>query len=351
LKNRSINAAGLLRNEFERFAENECKGASPIYYELSKQIASDDELLHLCAFVKDGQPVPNAFLAAIHFFILKNKNAALANYYPSVTGQKTPAIPFGLFKAFVLQHQQEIVYLLQHRIVQTNVLTRCNYLLPIFSNILSEANGPATLIDIGSSAGLNLNFDRYEYYYDNKKVYGDSPVKLHCQIKAGKAPTTMFFNYPLQKIGIDQHPIDLANADDLTWLQALIWPDQTERFIQLKEALYASNLSDIKMIAGSTVADFKKVIESIDPNAVLILSATHVLYQFTDYLLLEFYSFLDALGQSRDFYFLSAEATEAVQLKYSVANTAVVLTTYKNNQKQEMLIAETNGHGNWIKWT
>ena len=308
-------------------------------------------MLRLCAFVKDGQPVPNAFLAAIHFFILKNKNAALSKYYPSVTGQKTPAIPFDLFKSFVLQHQQEIVHLLQHRIVQTNVLTRCNYLLPVFSNILSEANGPATLIDIGSSAGLNLNFDRYEYYYDNKKVYGDSPVKLHCQILAGKAPTITFFNYPLQKIGIDQHPIDLTNADDLTWLQALIWPDQTERFIQLKEALHASNLSDIKLIAGSTVADFKKVIESIDSNAVLILSATHVLYQFTDNLLLEFYTFLDALGQTRDFYFLSAEATGAVQLKYGIANTAVVLTTYKNRQKHETLIAETNGHGNWIKWT
>jgi hypothetical protein len=159
-----------LSKKFERFAKEECKGNSPLYYALCKQIVCDDELLRLCCFVKGGQPVPNAFLAAAHFFILKNKKASLAKYYPSVTGQKTEAIPFDLFKAFVHQHQQEIVNLLQHRIVQTNVTTRCNYLLPVFSNILSPTNKPATIIDIGASAGLNLNFDRYEYYYDERRV-------------------------------------------------------------------------------------------------------------------------------------------------------------------------------------
>lgn len=350
MKSRSTNSVASSRKEFERFAANECNGSSPLYDHLSKQIAGDEELLRLCAFVKDGQPVPNAFLAAVHFFVLKNKQALLAQYYPSVTGQKTQAIPFGLFKAFVQQHQHGIIDLLQHRIVQTNVITRCNYLMPVFSNLLSSANGPATIIDIGASAGLNLNFDRYEYYYNNEKVYGNSRVKLHCQIKAGKVPTIKPFKNPIEKIGIDQHLIDVTNTDDLIWLQALIWPDQTERFLMLKEALNAPNLSEIKRIAGDTVADFKNIIEAVDPYALLIISATHVLYQFTDKLLLEFYNFLDAIGQNRNFYFLSAEATEAARLKYGVHHTAVVLTTYKNKLKQETLIAETNGHGNWIKW-
>jgi hypothetical protein len=350
LKNLSADTAGSLGKKFERFAEEECKGNSPLYYGLGKQMAGDEELLRLCTFVKDGQPVANAFLAAVQFLILKNKNALLAAYYPSVTGQRTGAIPFPVFKSFVLRHQQEIIDLLQHRIVQTNVLTRCNYLMPVFSNILSLNDKPATIIDIGSSAGLNLNFDRYEYYYDGKKIYGDSGVKLHCRIKQGKPPVIRPFKNPIKKIGIDQHPVDLANADDLLWLQALIWPDQTERFFMLKEALQAPNLSAIQLIEGSTIADFKKRIDAVDPHETLIISATHVLYQFTDTLLAEFYNFLDAIGQTRNFYFLSAEATAAVQLKHGVRHTALVLTTYQNKLKQERLLAETNGHGNWIKW-
>jgi hypothetical protein len=350
LESLSINSTASLSKKFERFAEEECKGHSPLYHDLCKQIAVDEELLRLCSFVREGQPVPNAFLAAVHFFILKNKQSSLAQFYPSVTGQKTEAIPFDAFKAFVQQQQQAIVDLLQHRIVQTNVITRCNYLLPVFSNILSLENKPATIIDIGASAGLNLNFDRYEYYYNDKKVYGDSGVKLHCQIKEGNVPIIQLFKGIVQKIGIDQHLIDLTDAEDILWLQALIWPDQTERFLRLKEALKAPGLSEIKLIKGSTIADFKKVIEAVDPDETLIVSATHVLYQFTAKLLLEFYDLLDAIGQNRDFYFLSAEATKAVQLKYGVNHTAVVLTTYKDKLKQETLIAEANGHGNWIRW-
>lgn len=350
MKNPSINSAFSLSKKFERFAKEECKGNSPLYYQLSKQIACDEELLRLCFFVKDGQPIPNAFLAAVHFFVLKNEQASLAQYYPSVTGQETEAIPFNLFKAFVQQHQQEIVNLIQHRIVQTNVLTRCNYLLPVFSNVLYQTDEPATIIDIGASTGLNLNFDHYEYYYNDEKVYGNSRVKLHCVIKDGNIPTVRPFKSPIRKIGIDQYLIDLTGVDDLIWLQALIWPDQTERFTMLKEALNTPNLSEIKLISGSTIADFKKAIESVDPSDTLIISATHVLYQFTGKLLNEFYNFLSDVGQNRDFCFLSAEATDAVQLKYGIKNTAVVLTTYKNKQKGETLIAETNGHGNWLKW-
>jgi hypothetical protein len=350
LKSLSVNSSAYLSKKFEHFAEQECKGNSALYYNLSKQIAYDEELLRVCSFVKDGQPVPNAFLAAVHFFILKNKQALLARYYPSVTGQKTEVIPFDQFKAFVQQHQQGIVNLLQHRIVQTNVLTRCNYLLPVFSNILYQTDNPATIIDIGASAGLNLNFHHYEYYYNDKKIYGNSRVKLHCLVKGDKTPIITPFKNPVQKIGIDQHPIDLINAEDILWLQALIWPDQIERFLQLKEALNAPTLSEIKLIEGSTIADFKKVIESVDVSHTLIVFATHVLYQFTDKLLLEFYNLLAIIGQNRDFYFLSAEATDSVKLKYGINNTGVVLTTYKNAVKQESLIAETNGHGNWIKW-
>ena len=350
MKIASPHPTAYLSKEFERFAENECKDASPFYHNLSKQIAGDEALLRLCAFVKEGQPVPNAFLAAIHFLILKNRQASLANYYPSLTGQQTEAIPFALFKTFIQEHQQQITALLQQRIVQTNVLTRCNYLLPAFSSILSLTNGPATIIDIGASAGLNLNFDCYEYYYNGEKRFGNSPVKLHCQTKGEKIPAIKPFNNPIRKIGIDQHPIDLTNADDLTWLQALIWPDQTERFSMLKEALQIPELSQIELTRSSTIADFKNLIEAVDPGDTLIVYATHVLYQFTDELLHAFYNLLDAIGQTRDFYFLSAEATDAVRLKWGIANTAVVLTTYKNKYKQEELIAETNGHGNWLKW-
>ena len=42
--------------------------------------------------------------------------------------------------------------------------------MPIFSKIIFEENKPTTIIDIGTSAGLTLNFDKYEYWYNVQKT-------------------------------------------------------------------------------------------------------------------------------------------------------------------------------------
>ena len=65
---------------------------------------------------------------------------------------------------------------------------------------------------------------------------------------------------------------------------------------------------------------------------------------------MEFNNFLDDVGHSRDFCFFSAEVTRPIRSKYGVENTTIVLTTYKNKQKGETLMAEAKGYGNWIKW-
>lgn len=340
-----------LRNLFERFAAHECRNHSPLYEKLCRQIAADESVLRICTLVRDGQPVPNAFLASVHFLLLKNSEASLAQYYPSVSGQTSDGIPFDVFKSFVLEHQEAITQLLCSRIVQTNVLTRCNYLMPVFSSILSGTSAPATIIDIGTSAGLTLNFDHYTYYYNDKKQYGDGRVRLDCKILGEALPVLKPFRSRLRKLGIDQHVINLSHPDEVLWLKALVWPDQTQRFLQMSAALELPELGELELAQGSTMEDFRRMAESIDPSGILILYATHVLYQFPPHLLQSFYHFLDVLGRTRDFYFVSAEATEAIRSKFGIDHTGVVLTAYKEGQKEERLVAETDGHGNWMRWT
>lgn len=59
---------------------------------------------------------------------------------------------------------------------------------------------------------------------------------------------------------------------------------------------------------------------------------------------------LERVGQLRDFYFLSGEGIKILLEKYTSKETVIELTKYKNKQKIVKLLAETNGHGNWIKW-
>ena len=48
-----------LAQKFVRFAEVECRGASPLYERLAHSIADDDEILELAAHAAPGQPAPN----------------------------------------------------------------------------------------------------------------------------------------------------------------------------------------------------------------------------------------------------------------------------------------------------
>lgn len=339
-----------LKVRFLTFADTECKGNSELYYKLSIQIANDNALLKIAASTRPGQPIPNIFFAAIHYLLLKNQEEELGSYYPSIQKCKKPEIPFDIFKTFCLTNKKEIKQLISTRIVQTNVINRCSYLMPILSKIVGEENKPTTIIDIGTSAGLTLNFDKYEYWYDNKKVFGQSKVVTKSKIVESATPTIYNILHPISKIGIDQNLIDPTNIDEILWLKALVWTDQLERFVAIDEALKLDELKNIKFVRANQVSDFEREILMTDKNQTLIIYATHVLYQFSQSQKDEFYSMLDRIGQVRDFYFLSVESIKQLLEKYNSKETVIELTKYKDKHKTVTFIAETNGHGNWIKW-
>ena len=207
-----------LKERFLAFAETECKGNSALYYRLSFQIANDPELLHIAASTREGQPVPNIFFAAVHYLLLKNQDEQLAKYYPSIQRNPFTDIPFDLFKAFCLDNEHEIEKIISTKIVQTNVINRCAYLMPIFSKIIAEEDKPTTIIDIGTSAGLTLNFDKYEYWYNGQRVFGKSSVPVKSTIIESPVPHIYPILQPMQKIGIDQNLIDLNDQDEILWL-------------------------------------------------------------------------------------------------------------------------------------
>ena len=339
-----------LKERFLTFAETECKGNSDLYYRLSFQIANDAQLLNIAANTRQGQPIPNIFFAAIHYLLLKNQDNELANFYPSIKRYLSTEIPFDIFKTFCLANKNEIKKIISTRIVQTNVINRCSYLMPIFSKLITEESKPTTLIDIGTSAGLTLNFDKYQYCYDDKIIYGQSNVIVKSKIVDLEVPTIYDISQPIIKIGIDQNLIDPTDKDEIMWLKALVWTDQLERFIAIDEALKLDELKNIKFIRVDTVLDFERVILKTDKTQNLIIYATHVLYQFNQNQKGEFYSMLERIGQFRDFYFLSVEGIKPLLEKYNSKETVIELTSYKNKYKTETFIAETNGHGNWIKW-
>ncbi|GAA3983835.1 DUF2332 domain-containing protein [Mucilaginibacter dorajii] len=339
-----------IKERFIAFAESECKGNSELYYKLSNEIANDEGLLKIASNTRVGQPIPNIFFASVHYLLLKNSKNELASYYPSIQRKQVSEIPFAIFKSFCLESEDEIKKIISTRIVQTNVINRCAYLMPIFSKIIADENRPTTIIDIGTSAGLTLNFDKYEYWYNDQKIFGDSKVINKSTIIESAIPEIYNISQPILKIGIDQNIIDLTEKDEILWLKALVWTDQLERFVAIDEALKLDELKNIKFIRADTILNFEREILKADSNQNLIVYSTHVLYQFTQEQKADFYAMLERVGQERDFYFLSVEGIKNLLDRYNTKEIVIELTHFKNKQRTEIFLAETNGHGNWIKW-
>jgi hypothetical protein len=128
-----------LAQRFERFAQRECH-VSPLYERLSRGIAGDPEILSIAVQARAGQPVPNLFLAAVHYMLLKGIEHPLTAFYASLA----PVIaqtddPYPSFRAFCREHAAEIQRLIAARLVQTNEVRRCGCLLPAFGLVARRA--------------------------------------------------------------------------------------------------------------------------------------------------------------------------------------------------------------------
>jgi hypothetical protein len=216
---------------------------SPLYAEL---LARCLENLRAGGWLADllddwrGHPLPDALplrlLGAVHRLVLDGETPALAAHYPSAGG--TPRWPevWEAFVAVVAAHRPEIRRRLDEQ-VQTNEVSRSGALLGGFLRIAGETRLPLRLLEIGSSAGLNLLWDRYRYEQDGRHLWGstDAPVVIPCRWHGRPA----HLDAPVavaERRGCDIAPVDITDPRQLRRLESFIWPEQTGRIAQLRAA-------------------------------------------------------------------------------------------------------------------
>lgn len=335
---------------FLRFAERECKSTSKVYYQLATAIAQEESLLQLANHRRNRQPIPNLFLGAIHYLLLKNPEEKLAAFYPSINPKTSSPIPIELLKELCQRRRAEIIELLQTRIVQTNAINRTAYLMPILSAAFPE-DTPINLVDIGTSSGLTMNFDQYQYNYNDLKTFGKSRVIIRSKIIEGVLPKFKKIISVKRKIGIDQNPLDLTIEDNALWLKALIWPDLRARFLRIKHAIALRQTSNLQLVKANTISAFKSILLKLPKDEPLVVYHTHVLYQFNPKERQEFRAMLDEIGQERNFKYLAAEGNSIFdRIDYLEKVVLVELTTYQAGKKESKVVAQTDGHATWIKW-
>ena len=208
-----------------RWQAQYCAGrGSPVAARICETVsgASDDLLRdQLPARVRFGDLIGLRVMATVHRLALERLAPQVAMHLPTLGG--TPPVDMRSWQAFdaavitaLLEHPRVLAWSLDH-VPQTNETGRA-VLLRRGLSLLGDLGlpEPVRLVEVGSSAGLNLRADR---------------LPGNPQLEAGPMPPI------IERLGCDLHPIDPTTQDGRTTLSSYIWVDDVGRFQRLGQAL------------------------------------------------------------------------------------------------------------------
>lgn len=231
-----------LVDAFDRQSRSAVQRSSPLYTALLdscvRDLAEGGPTWALLADRADeptGHALPLRLLAGVHWLVLSGQAPLLAPYYPSVGGVEPPGLAWPVFQHLLAERADDLRVLLD-RPLQTNEVRRCSALLVGLNWIATATKRPCRVLEIGASAGLNLNWHRYRYQGpDGGWGPLEAPVRL--VLPAGMGRLAPELAASSVGVGCDRAPLDVASGADQQWLRSCIWADQVDRLADLDAAL------------------------------------------------------------------------------------------------------------------
>jgi hypothetical protein len=231
---------------------------------------------------------------------------------------------------------------------QTNEVARSGVLMAGLLTIAGATCLPLRLFELGTSAGLNLNLDRFGYRLGDV-VTGDagSAVQL-APAWTGPAPPEAAVTV-LTRRGVDINPLDVSDPAVCERLMAYVWPDQTERVARAAAAIALAQASP-PPIDRADAADWveNRVALTVGSTAVVMHSIAWQYFPAAKQARIA--AHLAALGANA-----SADAPLA-WLRYEMDDAAAAelptlrLTLWQGGVPTERLLARAHPHGAFVQW-
>jgi hypothetical protein len=334
---------------FRYFASKIYADRSPLYMNLALRVAEDPELLRLAAGAQEKAALPNLFFAAVHLLLLNGEHHQLAAFYPSLNNSSRHYdYVYPYFRSFVLEHGEQIRDIMVTHSVQTNEVGRCAVLVPAFDLVAAQTKRqPLTMIEIGSSAGLTLLWDRYHYRYGESLECGDpnSKVRIECSLRGEvRPPIPGQLPKLASRTGIDLSPIDLKNTENIQWLRALVWPDNEKRARQLEPAIRLAKQAPPRIMAGNALDLLPNLIDKVPEKAPLCIYHSFTLTLASREPREKLHSLLTEASRKRDLFLVWIEWPTDSE------TPLLGLAKFSNDAKTETILARCHSHGEWLEW-
>jgi hypothetical protein len=366
-----------LADHFRGFASVVERDGGTTYPAICRAVADDDDLLSLLTGAPLPQRRPLLLLAAVHFLLLSGSEHPLAAFYDTVAivrGIASDPPPrsgvAAAFADFCDLHRAQIERLVATRSTQTNEVGRCTALLPGLCLIASqyEWREPLSLLDLGTSAGLNLLFDDYSYTYratggSSVRTAGaiDSAVALECSTRDDLAYLPeLRLPFMAERVGLDLSPVDPFSDDEALWLLACQWPDNPERFGRLRAALANVRVVEHppRLERGDMLTDLPRVAASMAGDGPLVVFHSWVAAYLSEQEQRSLTEQVAGLEAHRPVHHLYCESpfetpglpTPPSPVPREGPDLATALVHVGPGGGPAVRLADTHPHGYWIRW-
>jgi hypothetical protein len=264
----------------DRAAELERAGRSRLYVELMRGAGDDADAGGIVETIFAGDPatpgsVPELrLLAALHHLVLSGGAPELARYCPRAGGDEPPDGAWSVARRELATHVQ-FIRERARRTVQTNEPGRCAALYGGLLWLSERHRLPIRLLEIGASAGLNLNADRFRYVVGGVPL-GDPAsglafVEPWSGTPVADPPAAAGRLRIVERGGCDMAPIDASSQEGRLALQSYIWPDEPERMARVGQAAAVARHHPVAIDRRSAAVWLAEALIEARPDALTVV--------------------------------------------------------------------------------
>ncbi len=328
---------------------------APLYARLAAGLAEAAEAVSLLAAAPQPARIPVTLFAAIHDLLLADPSEPLAAWYPNLTDAPRRDDPVPAARELCRRRRDDLVALVTTRVPQTNELGRSAVLLLALAALGAE-QGPLALLDAGASAGINLIPDRLRVDYDGHRV-GAGPLALTCGVRGDASPARLPSSMPqiVDRRGLDLRPVDLGDPEQVRWLEACVWPDQTDRFDRLRLAVDEVRRAGVVVQRGDVVADLPGALAQLRSGHPVVTTSWVLNYLGADGQR-AFCAMIDHLGRASDLTLVNYEEPDLTPgLDWPAELAAESLSVlrvvrWRGGERRVEYLAAGHPHGYWFSW-
>jgi hypothetical protein len=310
-----------LAENYRLFARLEARGRSAHYEALATGVAGDQPILDFLLSLPPDKRQPNLLFAAARYLL-----DAVAD--------------LGSLRMLIADRRPDLADLMLARRTQTNEPARCAVLLPALA-LLPQ---PLALLEVGASAGLTLLVDRYSYDYAGHRISGTDPSApvLACDPR-GAVPLPERVPEVAWRAGLDLNPLDVTDADDVRWLECLVWPGEAGRAERLASAIAAARRDPPAIHRGDLLTGRADLARQAPAGTTLVVYHSSVLGYVAEPHRRRFANAVRGLGAA----WVSNEGPRVLPGVAVPPHTGAPCVLVRDGVTP---LAFTDPHGTWLQW-